>query len=153
MTGVAAQDYLFPNLGGLLYEITNWRKASLLPEVIGLAWVVFYWWFHRTNWDWKREGLLVLVVSLLCSYYSFAYDEIIVLPALLAAAACGKPRVLLAGLILANLGYAVYLSGMVGRHPMFLWWTASAWFVIYMLSRPTQAVVYDDRGALASGAG
>jgi hypothetical protein len=152
ITVVAAQDYHFPNLGGMLYTITGWRGAAVLPEIVGLAWLARYWWFHRSTWDWKREGLIVLVVSVACSYYSFAYDEVILLPALLASAASGKRPALLGGLVLVNIGYAVYLSrlgGMFGLSPMFLWWTASAWLLTYLLSRP--AHVSRVGSALADG--
>ena len=132
------------NLGGMLYQASGWRPAAVLPQIAGTVWLAFYWWLHRKSWDWKSHGLVVLVVSLGFSYYSYPYDEVIVLPALLAAAANGNRRFLLTGLILTNLGFAVYLSKLAdiwGLRYMFLWWTGSAWMVTYLLSqpRPSQA--------------
>ena len=111
---------------------------ALLPQLIGIAWLLFYWWKHRQNWDWKSDGLLVLAVSVACSYYSYPYDEILALPALIVAYAVGNRRIFLTGFFVANLGYASYifkLAGTFGFTYMFLWWTASAWLITYILAR------------------
>ncbi len=140
ITVVANEAYQFPNLGGMLYGVSRWRPAAIVPEIAGTVWLAVYWWLHRADWDWKKHGMVVLAVSLVCSYYSFAYDEIIALPVLLAAAANGNRRILFTGLILTNCAYAVYLSKLseiLGLHYMFLWWTGSAWMVTYLLSQPS----------------
>lgn len=128
----------YPNLGGLLYLASGWRRLALLPEAAGLVWLGFYWWFRRDSWDWKTDGSIVLLVSLACSYYSYGYDEIIALPALLAAAACGNRRILLAGLVLTNVAFAMHLTRTaerMGLGYMFMGWTACAWLLTYLLSQ------------------
>ena len=135
----------YPNLGGLLYLASGWRRLAFLPEVAGLVWLGFYWWANRESWDWKTDGSIVLLVSLACSYYSYGYDEIIALPALLAIAANGNRRIFFIFFGLINAGYVFFLSGAaakVGLTYMFLWWTASAWLLTYLLSRREVAHQY-----------
>ncbi len=65
----------------IVFRITH--PLAFLPQIIGLVWLGFYWRKHRFTWDWKSRRMVVLVVSVACSYYSFPYDEILVLPALI----------------------------------------------------------------------
>jgi len=129
----------YPNLGGALYAASGHHVLALVPQLIGLIWLAFYWRKHRVEWDWKSDGMIVLLVSVATSYYSYPYDEVLVLPALLAAFANGKNRrMFLVGLLATNLGYALYISNVAGHFKlgyMFLWWPASAWLVTYVLSQ------------------
>ena len=83
--------------------------------------------------------MTVLILSTsLCSYYSFPHDEILVLPALIAAFATGNRRAFLLCFIATNLGYAIYLSDTAGHLRltyMFLAWTAShGWLLCFFFS-------------------
>ena len=143
----------YPNIGGLLYGTTGRHSLAWLPQLLGLLWLAFYWRRHAAAWDWKTHGMVVLLVSLACSYYSFPFDQIIVLPALMAAFANGNRRIFLAGFVLTNLGYAVYLSKIAGHYGfdyMFLWWTASAWMITYLLSRQPRLRLAPAAGAPAA---
>ena len=83
--------------------------------------------------------MMVLLFSVACSYYSYPYDEILVLPALIAAFANGNRRVFLAFFVATNLGYAVYLFKIVGGLSyMYQWWMASAWLITCVVSRNRQ---------------
>jgi hypothetical protein len=85
--------------------------------------------------------MTVLIVSVVCSYYSYPYDEVLAMPALLLAYASGNRRIFLCGFIAVNLGYVIYLSSVVrGLSYMFLGWTASGWLVTYILSRSARRV-------------
>ena len=128
----------YPNLGGLISTATRVHALAFLPEVLGIVWLGVYWWQRRTTWSWTTNGLVVLLVTVACSYYSFAYDEVILLPAVLAAAAHGNRRILFIFFGLINAGYIFFLSGTaakLGITYMFLWWTASAWLLTYLLSQ------------------
>jgi hypothetical protein len=81
--------------------------------------------------------MTVLLVSVASSYYSFPFDQIVVLPALMAAFANGNRRIFLAVFIATDLGFAFYIfnaAGKFGFGYMFLWWTASAWLITYLLT-------------------
>ena len=105
----------YPNLGGALYAASGHHILALLPQLIGLIWLVFYWRRHRVDWDWKSDGMVVLLVSVATSYYSYPYDEVLVLPALMAAYVTGNRRIFLIGLVATNLGYALYISDIAGH--------------------------------------
>ena len=72
----------YPNVGGMLYSVSGLHILALLPQLAGLIWLIFYWRKHRHSWDWEHHGLIVLLMSVACSYYSYPYDEILALPAL-----------------------------------------------------------------------
>ncbi|MGC2209063.1 MAG: glycosyltransferase 87 family protein [Candidatus Korobacteraceae bacterium] len=81
----AHETEIYPNLGGLLYTATGHHGWAVLPQLTGMVWLAFYWKRHGADWDWQTDGVLVLLVSVVCSYHSFPYDEILFLPALKAA--------------------------------------------------------------------
>ena len=129
----------YPNFGGMLYILTGNNTLALLPQIIGILWLIFYWSRRRQTWDWNTDGMLVLVSSIACSYYSYPYDEILVLPALAAVFLTGNRKVFAVLFIATDLGYMVYLfqiAGKLGFGYMFLSWTAAAWLLTYVASRP-----------------
>lgn len=128
----------YPNLGGGLYEFSGIHSVALLPQILGVLWVLFYWRKHRFNWIWEREGAFVLLVSVACSYYSYPYDEILALPALISAFAMGNRRAFILAFVLTDIGYAVYLANIAGSFGygyMFLWWTALGWLTAYLVAQ------------------
>ncbi len=135
---VAGETESYPNLGGMLYSLSGLHFLALVPQLAGLIWLVFYWRKHRSRWDWESHGLVVLLVSVACSYYSYPYDEILALPALIVAFAKGDRRIFFAVFALTDLGYAAYISGIAGHFGygyMFLWWTAAGWLLTYVLAQ------------------
>lgn len=135
---VISETEPYPNLGGMLFLVSGVHALALIPQIAGLIWLVFYWKRHRRDWSWWEQGTVVILCSIICSYYSYPYDEILALPALLIAYANGNRRLFLVLFTLANLGYVLYISGIAGRFGfgyMFLWWTASGWVITYMVSQ------------------
>ena len=136
----AGETMPYPNIGGLLYVISGYRDLAFLPQIAGLVWLGFYWKKHRLGWDWKSHGMVVLLVSVACSYYSFPFDQIILLPALIAAYTNGNRRIFFAAFIATDLGFAFYISNLAGKFGfgyMFLWWTAGAWLITYVIALKT----------------
>jgi Glycosyltransferase family 87 len=128
----------YPNLGGMLYLASGVHALALIPQLAGLVWLGFYWKEHRHNWNWWEQGSLVLLCSVVCSYYSYPYDEILALPALLIASAIGSRRLFLVFFSITNLGYFLYIFGIAGHFGfgyMFLWWTATGWLVTFVISQ------------------
>jgi hypothetical protein len=131
----------YPNPGGFLYTISGSQFMAYLPMFAAIVWFVVYWVRNRHSWDWKTEGMTVLVVSVSCSYYSFAFDQIVMIPALMIAFGLGNRLLFYVGFVLTNLGYVLYISGVAGHFgfgPMFLWWTSLAWLITFMMSRSRQ---------------
>jgi len=127
----------YPNPGGMLYTISGHHMLAILPQIVGVLWLLTYWCRRRLVWDWNTDGMLVLVSSIACSYYSYPYDEVLVLPALVTAFVTGNKRIFLVCFAFINLGYGFYLfqiAGILGFGYMFLWWTGAGWLVTYWLS-------------------
>jgi hypothetical protein len=128
----------YPNVGGVLYSISGWHSIALLPQVLGVLWVIYYWWKNRAGWEWEYHGSVVLLVSVTCSYYSYPYDEILALPALIIAFSKGNRRAFVFAFALTNLGFLLYLSnvaGYFGYGYMFLWWTPLGWLATFLLAQ------------------
>ena len=59
-----------------------------LSSNLGGIWAIGYFARHKTQWDWNRHGPLLLLVSVFVAPYCWFFDEIVVLPAILAAVYC-----------------------------------------------------------------
>jgi len=108
-----------------------------VPFLLAILWFAVYWIQNHHAWDWNDHGVTVLIVSVVCSYYSFAFDQIVVLPALIIAFAAGNRLLFYAGFLITDLGYTLYISGVAGHFgfgPMFLWWTSLALLLTYLVS-------------------
>lgn len=57
-----------------------------LPSVIALLWVVFYWRRHQSGWQWSERLPLILIVSLSTSPYTWTFDQVVFLPAIMQGA-------------------------------------------------------------------
>ena len=135
---VVHESEAYPNVGGILYKISGVHLLGLLPQVAGLIWLVFYWRRHRRNWQWMEHGTMVLLCSVVCSYYSYPYDEILAIPALLVASQSANRRAFLIAFLVTNAGYALYImqiAGYFGFGYMFLWWTALGWLATSVLAQ------------------
>jgi hypothetical protein len=106
---------------------------QFIPEVAACVWAVWYFWTRRTQWSWIHHGMLVLLVSALCTPYAWLTDEAVLLPAVLA----GAYRAPTSGRSLwpiACLGTVALLEVIaIGRmtSPFYLW-TVPAWLGWYL---------------------
>jgi hypothetical protein len=117
--------------------LTKQHLIALLPSLVGIVWVTYYWWRKRSTWDMTIDGSLVILVSVACTYYSYSYDEIITLPALLGAAAIGKRIQFLVGFFLVEVAYVFFWAnggGATGWDYMILSWVSLALLLTYVAS-------------------
>ena len=73
---------IFPLLFG---RSDQWLQS--LPTVIGFAWLIYYWQRRKVRWQWSEELPLILLVSVATSFFSWTYDQVVLLPALIEVAA------------------------------------------------------------------
>lgn len=128
-------DRVYPNLGGILAWISGSQWVPYLPLLAGCAWSVHHWITMRRVWSWKEQLPIVLLVSLVTSYYSYIYDEVIILPALLQVAAAGTNKTFIVPFLVVNFlifSYAAGWTEVFGFNYMFNSWTSSAWLLIYL---------------------
>ena len=77
-----------PSLAGVLRALFMRRAfwAQFVPVTIGSIWCLWFWLRNRSRWNWRDQGLTVMVVSTLVTPYAWITDEVVLLPAILQAA-------------------------------------------------------------------
>lgn len=80
------KDWATPTLGGYLRLLFGIDKFYLqfLPVLIGLVWFAFYWLKNKKQWSWTDAVPATLFASILTTAYAWTYDQVILLPAILA---------------------------------------------------------------------
>jgi hypothetical protein len=105
-----------------------------LPAAVACAWALAWFWRRRHQWDWLRDGSLLMLVSILAAPYCWLYDQALVIPALVEGAYLARSRPLLAILALANLPIEIGLMCGIRITSALYLWTAPAWFAWYLLA-------------------
>ncbi len=85
------------------YHITEWATPTIgsylrlfwlgtenfwlqfLPVVFGVGWLVYIWNQHQKSWNWMDELPIILLVSMVFSPYSWTYDLVLLIPAVVLA--------------------------------------------------------------------
>jgi Glycosyltransferase family 87 len=131
-TGMTGE--ILPTMSEMLRLITRgpiWVR--FIPDAIGSAWAVWYFIKRRHEWDWMDQGLVVLLVSVLCSPYSFISDESLLLPAVLTAVyrASNSERSLVPFGIAAGIAMLEVFINIPMTTGYYLW-TPTAWLLWYL---------------------
>jgi len=73
--------YLAPTAGTLARLLLGWERywPQFLPNLIGVVWLVWYWWPRRNDWKWKDHLPVILVVSVLASAFGWLFDQVVFL--------------------------------------------------------------------------
>jgi hypothetical protein len=138
LSGMRAErvmDEFIPTMSVFLRLVLH-RDAvwlQFLPEAVACLWALWYFWTRRNRWDWMDQGLLLLLVSVLCAPYAWFTDEAILLPAVLA----GIYRADDAGRSLLPFGFLagaamIELFAKVQMTSGFYVWTVPAWLAWYL---------------------
>jgi Glycosyltransferase family 87 len=140
MRSVAILNEPLPTVSLLLRVVVDVNAAwiQFVPAVVASVWAVFF--FRRKwEWDWSREGLLLLTVSVMVAPYAFVTDEAVVLPAVLSAVYTlqRNGRSLASFLIVVLPALAEVLFGK-GADTFWYVWTAPAWFGFYLYATRAQ---------------
>ncbi len=112
----------------LIRRDTVWLQ--FVPEVLGCAWAVFYYWHRRSRWDWMHDGIYVLLIAAICRPYGWFFDEAILLPGLLAAALAAhrQKRSLVPFAVAGMTALVLYIMKTPLAGTAYLW-TTPAWSV------------------------
>lgn len=140
MRSVAILNEPLPTVSLLLRVVVDVNAAwiQFVPAVVASVWAVFFF-RRKSEWDWNREGLLLLTVSVMVAPYAFVTDEVVVLPAVLAAVYTleRNGRSLASFLIVVLPALAEVLFGK-GVDTFWYVWTAPAWFGFYLYATRAQ---------------
>ena len=106
---------------------------QFLPEVFACSWAIWFFLTRRKHWSWMDQGLLLLLVSTMCTPFGWFTDESMLLPAVLTglyrAAESRRsliPLALICGVALAEVLVPVQITS-----PFYLW-TTPAWLAWYL---------------------
>jgi Glycosyltransferase family 87 len=136
MLGTARlMDVFIPTVSvGLRFALDrSARWIEFVPEACACAWAAWYYWTRRARWEWRRVGLLVIAVSVVCAPYAWFTDEAVLFPAILAGIYAAEKSVrawVLLGLIAAGCLVGVFRA--IQLPSAFYLWTAPAWLAWYL---------------------
>ena len=146
-------DQFVPTLSVVLrfFVDRNAGWLQFLPAAATCVWAAWYFWTRRNRWNWMDQGLLLLLVSAVCTPYAWFTDESVLLPAVLSGLFRAKesrrsllPLVLIAGVALFEVIQEVQITS-----PYYLW-TTPAWLAWYLYA--TRRTVSPAKPAQASTA-
>lgn len=116
---------------------------QFLPQAAACSWALWYSWTRRARWDWMDQGLLVLLVSALCTPYAWFTDEAMLLPAVLAGIyrAEDSHRSLLPFALFAGVAI-VEAFAVVPITSWYYLWTVPAWIAWYLYATGKRPGLY-----------
>ena len=124
-----------PTLSSVLKFLIDVHASWLqyVPEGLACVWGCWYFWTRRERWQWTEQGMLLLLISVMCTPYAWVTDEAVLLPAVLA----GLYRVTRAGrsplLLWVLCGVALVEALAVVRiDSIYYLWTTPAWLGWYL---------------------
>jgi hypothetical protein len=135
MSAAGIQHEFVPSLS-LLFRILADRNAAWVqfaPAAAACVWSLWYFWTRRDRWDWMDHGMLLLLVSVATAPYAWFTDEVVVLPAMLAA----LYRAQNSGRSMFPFGFAsgfalVQVMEQVPLTSCYYLWTVPAWIGWYL---------------------
>ncbi len=106
---------------------------QFLPAAIACIWAIWFFWAHRKHWNWMDQGLLVLLVSAMCTPFGWFTDESMLLPAVLTGLyrAAESRRSLIPLGFIAGAALIEVLVPVQIISPFYLW-TTPAWLAWYL---------------------
>ena len=58
---------------------------QFIPPILVVLWFVYYWNKHSNSWCWLKELPILLLLSQVSAPYSYTYDQVILIPAIILA--------------------------------------------------------------------
>jgi|SRR5579862_281782 len=107
--------------------------SQFLPLIVGVLWAVFFFRRNRDQWDWNRQGLLLLLVSVWIAPYCWFTDEIILLPAILRGIFLASNRSLISFAVIDGIALLAAVFGVPVGSGFFIW-TSTAWIAWYVFT-------------------
>lgn len=83
----------YPTLGALLWMMTGVHVAQYLPLIASAAWV-FHRFIKAKDWSWSDELPTLLMLGAVASFYSYFYDNVLILLALMVALIANQQKFL-----------------------------------------------------------
>jgi hypothetical protein len=110
-----------------------WVQA--IPEGLGLALCVRYYWRRRDQWNWRVDGAAMLLVSTMVSPYSWPFDQLLMLPAIIHVCSVRTGRRWAPWLALVNAVVVLILLIRIPLSSPLYAWSATACLIWYVWAR------------------
>jgi hypothetical protein len=155
MRTAGALDHYVPTLSASLRYLVVPRAVwvQFLPEASACCWSVWFFWTRR-RWNWMREGMVLLLVSEVCTPYAWFTDESVLLPAVFVGVARAielrrslVPIALIAGVALIEAHSVVQI-----KSTGYLW-TSPAWLAWYLYATRSKGAETKELDVAASESG
>lgn len=156
MHGSQIMDPFLPTVGVGLRFLVNPRARwiEFIPLACACVWAAWYFFKRRERWDWNREGMLVLLVSVACTPYSWYCDQALLFPAVLVGLyADENSTASLASFCVIAVAGLIGLLAKISLASAFYIWTAPAWLLWYLYATRKKAAAVEPlrSGTLAAG--
>ncbi|MSP37897.1 MAG: DUF2029 domain-containing protein [Deltaproteobacteria bacterium] len=133
-------DWPAPTLGNAVnffFEFGG-RELQLLPALVGIVWLLFYWRRHKRSWRWSERLPMILLVSVTTNFFVWTYDQVILLPALIQGASWLARRRLPwyrsgAALLYLGINLAHAVLRMFLADELWYFWLAPAMLIAYLV--------------------
>ena len=140
LQGSTLKHQVFPTVSMLFRILIDPNAFWLLfvPSALATVWALWYYATRRQEWDWRTHGMLLMLVSVLVSPYSWLTDEAVLMPSILFALAIPEKRKN-SGWILLAINTAVLFIALVNQASLtsraYLW-TPLAWLAWFLYATP-----------------
>ena len=111
-----------------------------LPAFLGCTWAVVYFYKHRHVWDWLEHGSLLMLVSVIVAPYSWFYDQVVLIPALLYPLYQTRSR--LPVFVFASMSAIIEIAGQPLTSFSLYLWTAPAWLLWYLWASRQRTILH-----------
>jgi hypothetical protein len=147
-----ASYWATPTLGTFLRLLFGSQKEWLqyIPALAGLIWFYYYWRIHRDSWTWEHHVLMLIFVSLMTNFYTWPFDYITILPAVIQAAVwiCQEPGFRHRGwivLLYIMINVAAFVSTYLLSYHWYIWIPFALWTNYVLLKKQLVSNIIDTR--------
>jgi hypothetical protein len=135
LSSSALDHNYFPTLPTLFRMVIDVKLVwlALVPSCAAILWGLAYYWRNRKIWDWRRGGILVMLVAVVTSPYGWASDQVVFLPAVATALMLTHRRLSMEILTAIN---GIALLAFVMRLQLAVW-IPLAWLAWYLYAVPS----------------
>jgi hypothetical protein len=137
MRAEGIQDRYLPNLSFLLRWMAPGHPVwvQTVPLMLGLALSARYYGRRRMIWNWRVDGAALLLLSTMVSPYSWPFDQLLMLPAIIHVCSVRPGRRWAPWLAIVNGAAILLLLMAVPLSSAVYAWTATACLVWYVWAR------------------
>jgi hypothetical protein len=81
-------DWLTPTLRSAVRIFIGPHHTALqfLPSMVAVAWVLYHWGRYLQQWHWREQLPLIVLVSVVSSFFAWTYDQVAFFPAIIEGA-------------------------------------------------------------------